>query len=53
LKSDIGANASKRPLVADVPSTCGAAMQTGRVGSYNPGSGMISMISIYAPGICK
>jgi hypothetical protein len=39
--------------MADVPFTCVAAMQTGGVGHYIPGSGMISMISIHAPGICR
>jgi hypothetical protein len=39
--------------MADVPFTCVAAMQTGGVGHYIPGIGMISMISIHAPGICR
>ena len=43
--------------VTDVPSTftsvCTAAMQTGRVRHYIPGRGMISMISIHAPGISR
>jgi hypothetical protein len=42
---------------ADVPSMLTsvytAAMQTGGVGHYITGNGMISMISSHAPGICR
>jgi hypothetical protein len=59
---------TQRPLMADIcgystsayggraihfMSVCAAAMQTCGVGHYIPGIGMISMISIHAPGICR